>query len=123
MELSAERLCDRLANRCLSHTRGADKAKDLALNRTLELTNRNEFENSLFNLIHTVMRLVKNEFRLLYVIIVLCRNTIWKLSKIFEISSCYLNLAVMLFHSQEPVDFFFDHLHNVIGNRLPFKVG
>ena len=59
-ELPVESTSDRLANRCLSDTRGTDETDDLALNRTSELADGEEFQDAVLDVLESVVVLVED---------------------------------------------------------------
>lgn len=63
-ELPVERASDRLANRCLSHTRRADETNDLAFDCSAELANCEELEDTVLDILETVMVLIENFLRI-----------------------------------------------------------
>ena len=62
-ELPIERASDRLANGRLSHARRTNETDDLAFDRTAELANREELEDTILDVLETVVILVKNLLR------------------------------------------------------------
>ena len=59
-ELSVQSAGDRLANRSLSDTGWAYKTDDLAFNSSSKLADGQEFKNTIFHVLETVMILVKH---------------------------------------------------------------
>ena len=62
-ELPVKRASDRLANGRLSHARRTNETDDLAFDRTAELANREELEDTILDVLETVVILVKNLLR------------------------------------------------------------
>ena len=63
-ELPVERASDRLANRRLSHTRWTNETDDLALNRTPELADSQEFQDAVLDILEAIVVLVENLLRI-----------------------------------------------------------
>src|SRR5262249_16310244 len=72
-ELAPERARDRLPERCLADTRGADEAEDRTADVPLQLRNGQVLDDAVLDLVEVVVVLVENAPRLLEVQVVLGR--------------------------------------------------
>lgn len=78
-ELATKSPCNTFANTCLTDTGRASKTYDLPLNRTTQLSNSEELEDTRFDISKTIMILVKDFSGVRDRIVFRCMTTPWNL--------------------------------------------
>lgn len=122
MELSAKTFSNRFSDGCFSNTWWSDEAQYFTLNRFIQFSNCDKLENPLFNIIHTIMTLIKNIFGHTDIKVLFRMNSIRHLGQILEIRLCHLPLAIMFLHLHKLLNFFVDHFHHFGGHRLILQI-
>src|SRR5262245_38789685 len=69
-KLSPERARDRFSKRCLADARRSNEAKDRALGILLQFAHGEMFDNTIFDLLQTIVVFIQNLLRLLQIEIV-----------------------------------------------------